>query len=150
MKKVVGLIVAVLLVLVLVEVFKHVEVFERAASLIGSTTNKDTANTATTNANASIEPSDVPKGVSREFYETMVSYEAFFDEYVVFMEKYAKSSNQSGMLMDYLDYMTKYADAMQKLEGIDEKKLTRQEDAYYVEVSLRINQKLIKVAQAID
>lgn len=86
-------------------------------------------------------------GISPEFKAAMDSYEEFFDEYVAFMEKYSKSSNPSGMIMDYSAYMMKYADTMKKLDQVDYDKLTVPEQAYYIEVMARIQKKLLESTQ---
>lgn len=102
------------------------------------------------------EPEDEPEdeqnesaedGISPEFKAAMDSYEEFFDEYVAFMEKYSKSSNPSGMIMDYSEYMMKYADTMNKLNQVDYDKLTVPEQAYYIEVMARIQKKLLQSTQ---
>ena len=48
---------------------------------------------------------------------------------------------------DYADYMTKYADAMEKIDQIDEDELTSAEYAYYVDTMARIQKKLLEVSQ---
>lgn len=79
---------------------------------------------------------------SASFKEVMDSYEAFFDDYVDFMKKYTNSSNTSGMLADYLQWLNQYVDVMEKLEAYNEDDLTDDEWAYYTKVMLRITQKL--------
>ena len=76
----------------------------------------------------------------------MDSYEAFFDEYVAFMEKYAESDDTTSLLADYSNYMSQYAEVMKKMDAIDEDELSTAEAAYYLEVSTRITQKLATVA----
>ena len=44
-------------------------------------------------------------------------------------------------------YMAKYVDVMQKLDEIDEEKLSDADALYYAEVQLRISQKLLAVSQ---
>ena len=75
----------------------------------------------------------------------MDSYEAFFDDYVDFMKKYTNSSNTSGMLADYLQWLNQYVDVMEKLEAYNEDDLTDDEWAYYTKVMLRITQKLATI-----
>ena len=58
-------------------------------------------------------------GVSPEFKEAMDAYEAFFDEYIAFMDKYEQAGSPVSMLTDYLAFLQKYADTMQKFEEID-------------------------------
>lgn len=85
--------------------------------------------------------------ISPDFKEAMDSYEAFFDEYCKFIKKYSETDDTTGMLADYADYMTKYADTMEKMNAIDQDELSTSEAAYYVEVTTRIAQKLAEVAQ---
>ena len=84
--------------------------------------------------------------VRPEFKEAMDSYEAFFDEYIAFMEKYANSDGDLSLLTDYMQYMAQYAETMESLESIDENELTTAELLYYSEVMGRISQKLLSVS----
>lgn len=95
------------------------------------------------------EPSsqDSESGIRPEFKDMMDSYEAFFDEYCEFMKKYSESDDTTSMLADYTDYMTKYVELMEKLNEVDEDELSTEEALYYAEVSARISQKLLEVAQ---
>lgn len=94
----------------------------------------------------SVEEDDVSSdGVRPEFKEAMDSYEAFFDEYIEFMEKYSNSDNAVEMLADYADYMSQYAETMKKMEALQSDDLSTEEAAYYAEVSARIMQKLLTV-----
>ena len=86
------------------------------------------------------------QGISREFKEAMDSYEAFFDEYVEFMNKYAESDDALGMLADYSEYMTKYADTMEKMDAINSEELSAADYAYYIDVTARIQKKLLEVS----
>jgi hypothetical protein len=65
------------------------------------------------------------------------------------MEKYSNASPESSasMLMEYADFMSKYSEAMDSLDKIDEDELSNEELAYYTEVMGRINAKLIRVTQ---
>lgn len=85
-------------------------------------------------------------GITPEFKETMDSYEAFFDEYIAFMDKFETSDNTLAMLTEFSDYMTSYADTMDKLDAIDESELSVADSIYYAEVSARISQKLLASA----
>lgn len=86
-------------------------------------------------------------GISPEFQEAMDSYEAFFDEYIEFMKTYSTSDDVTGMLSDYADYMAQYTETMEKLEAINEDQLSAEEALYYAEVTTRISQKLLEVAE---
>ena len=86
-------------------------------------------------------------GVSPDFKEAMDAYEAFFDEYIAFMDKYEKAGSPVSMLTDYLAFLQKYADTMQKFEEIDTDTLPDADAAYYLEVQLRIVKKLADAAE---
>ena len=80
----------------------------------------------------------------------MDEYEAFFDSYVEFMEKYtnADPADSLSMMTDYAKYMQDYTEAMEALEKIeDDEDLSNEELVYYTEVMGRINTKLAKTLQ---
>ena len=81
--------------------------------------------------------------VTPEFKELMDSYEAFFDEYIVFMENY--DENNFDLMYDYLNYLEEFANTMDKLSEIDENELSEADTLYYLEVTARIYAKLEKV-----
>ncbi len=78
-----------------------------------------------------------------QFRQKMDAYEAFFDSYIAFMRTY--DSDDTSAMLEYLSMMAKYAEAIEALDSIDESQLTPEEDAYYLEVMLRIQQKLMTV-----
>ena len=86
-------------------------------------------------------------GVSPEFKATMDSYEAFFDEYIDFMKAMSEDPTNMTMLLRYTAMMAQYAETMEKLDAIDESKLSPADDAYYIEVMARIEVKLMQAAQ---
>lgn len=84
--------------------------------------------------------------VTPEFKETMDSYEAFVDEYVEFMNKYLSGEgNIMDMLDDYTDMIANMDEWTNKIDEIDETKLSSADEAYYFLVTLRIEEKLMKV-----
>ena len=98
---------------------------------------------------ATPEPTEEPRSqneIRPEFKEYMDSYEDFMDEYITFMEKYTKSDPGSAamMLMEYASLMQRYTDFGEKLDAMDESDYTTAEWAYYLEVTNRVNQKLLK------
>jgi len=101
-----------------------------------STPDKEPA--STTIAEAEIRP---------EFKEFLDSYEACMDEYVAFMQKYSKAdpTDMAAMMTDYYAMMSRYTGFSEKFDAIDEGELTNAELAYYLEVTNRVNQKLIAV-----
>ncbi len=79
-----------------------------------------------------------------EFKQKMDSLEQFFDSYVEFMKTY--DSSDTAAMMKYLSMMNDYAKAMEALDSIDESQLTPEQDSYYLQVMLRIDQKLLEAA----
>lgn len=91
--------------------------------------------------------SDMVDGMHRDFKEAMDSYEEFFDEYVAFMKKYENSDNPMSMFSDYTKFMSQYSETMQKLDEWKSKDLNTKETAYLLDVTNRINKKLLEVAE---
>ena len=88
-------------------------------------------------------------GIRPEFKESMDAFEKFFDDYYDFCVKYSKAEDTTSMMMDYLTWMTDYAETMEKIDEIDEESLTPAEDAYYLEVMLRIEKRSLEAMQAL-
>lgn len=81
-----------------------------------------------------------------EFKKMMDSYEAFFDEYVELMKAIQESPSDTQLLVKYADYMSKYADMIEKLEAVETTEdMNAAELSYYIEVNARIQQKLLSV-----
>ena len=68
------------------------------------------------------------------------------DEYIEFMQKYEKADSSSAALMlyDYYQLMERYSEFTEKLDAMDESDYTNAEWAYYLEVTNRVNQKLLR------
>ena len=82
-----------------------------------------------------------------EFKEMMDSYEAFFDEYIAFMEKYKENPTDMSLLSELSEMLTKEAEMLKEMEGLDQSEMSSAELAYYLEVTGRIYEKLAKVTQ---
>ncbi len=106
-----------------------------------STTKKEETSKETETSTSTVQNN----GISAEFKSAMDSYEAFFDEYVEFMNKYNKSDDTLGMLNDYMDFMSRYSEMMEKLNAVDSDELSTEEALYYTEVVTRINKKLLEI-----
>lgn len=85
-------------------------------------------------------------GMRPEFKEAIDSYEAFFDEYCEFMKKYNESPDDLTLLTQYAEYIAQYTDTMSKMEALDDGEMNDAETKYYIEVTSRINQKLLEIA----
>ena len=78
----------------------------------------------------------------------MDAYEAFFDEYIAFMDKYEKAGSPVSMLTDYLAFSAENTRTpCQIFEEIDTDTLPDADAAYYLEVQLRIVKKLADAAE---
>lgn len=98
---------------------------------------------------ATPEPTEEPlsqSDIRPEFKEYMDSYEAFMDEYIEFMQKYEKADSGSAALMlyDYYRLMERELEFSEKLDAMEESDYTNAEWAYYLEVTNRVNQKLLR------
>ncbi len=103
--------------------------------------------TAKPTATPTAKPAVDAQGVTIEFKEVMEGYEAFFDEYIDFMNKYEESNNDIAMLADYLSIMNRYAKTMKELEDIGDQELSEADAWYYLQVSNRINKKMLESLQ---
>ena len=110
--------------------------------------NKKTIITTDTRTSETDKPNNSKKQneVTPEFKQMMDNYEAFFDEYISFMEKLGDDNDSTDFsaLGDYFSMLEKEAKIMSEMEAIDEKELSDADEAYYVEVTARISQKLMK------
>ncbi len=108
---------------------------------------KETAAT-TVKTEATTKAAKKPTGIRPEFKKAMDDYEAFFDEYIDFMETYSKSDNPVALMAKYAEYMARYSEMMQSMDELGDEDMSDAETAYYLEVTTRINTKLAKSAAA--
>ena len=85
-------------------------------------------------------------GIRPEFKKSMESYEAFFDEYIEFLNAFKQDSTSLSMITKYAEFMAKYEKAMSEMDAINEDELTDAEDKLFLETQLRINNKLAEAA----
>lgn len=78
--------------------------------------------------------------------EAIDSYEAFIDEYCDFMKKYAASENPLTLMGEYADYLQKLTEMDKKFGKLEDDDMTVAEKAYYTEVLLRCQKKLLDAA----
>lgn len=88
----------------------------------------------------------VDADISPEFKAAMDSYEAFFSEYVAFLQDFSDNPSDLSLLTKYIDYMDQYTETMEALDNIDDDELTTAELSYYIEVMGRIQQMLLSAA----
>lgn len=96
------------------------------------------------------EPQTAAAGneIRPEVKEFLDAYEACMDEYVDFMQKYmnADPSSMVPMMEDYYSILARYTEFAEKIDAFDESELTNAELAYYLEVTNRVSQKLLRIA----
>lgn len=81
-----------------------------------------------------------------EIREFLDAYEACMNEYVTFMQKYLSDPmNAVSMLGDYYRILDRYIEFSDKIDAMDVDELTDAELRYYLEVTGRVNQKLLTV-----
>lgn len=114
--------------------------------------------TAAPTAEAEAEPTEEPapepqiaaaeNEIRPEVKEFLDAYEACMDEYVEFMQKYlnADPTSMVSMMGDYYSILARYTEFAEKIDAFDESELTNAELAYYLEVTNRVSQKLLRVA----
>ncbi|MCD8012906.1 MAG: hypothetical protein LUG99_06990 [Lachnospiraceae bacterium] len=98
---------------------------------------------ATESADTDEADDEMIDGMRTEFKEAMDEYEAFFDEYCEFMEEYKENPTDADLLSSYSSIMTQYAETMESKNALGEEELNDAELAYYIEVTARIEEKLI-------
>lgn len=94
-----------------------------------------------------IEEKNELTGIRPEFKEAMDSYEAFFDKYIDFMNRYenADTTELMNMMTDYLQYMTDFVETMEEMEEMEDEEMSTEEALYYAQVTSRISRKLMTV-----
>ena len=121
-----------------------------STNAITSQTNTNTTSTNTTSTNttstATQTSSTEKTGLSKEFKDAMDSYEAYMDEYVTFMKKYNSNSSDLSLITQYAEVMKKYTEATKDFEKWGDKDLSKEEEAYYIDVQARVTKKLLEVA----
>ncbi|XME01114.1 DUF6591 domain-containing protein [Lachnospiraceae bacterium C1.1] len=80
------------------------------------------------------------QGIRPQFKEALDTYEKFFDEYCSFLDSY--DSSDLSMLGKYISMMSQFSKTMKALEELKTDDLSSEELAYYLDVMLRISNKL--------
>lgn len=143
MKKVLVVIVALILVLAFFGCSK-----DDTTSAEQDTEVVETTETAEEEAEPSEEAdSDADSGLlSPEFKKTMDDYEAWFDHYCEVMKKYEENPSDLELLSEMTDLLSEETKMLDQMENMDESEMNNAELAYYLEVTARIEKKLLEVA----
>ena len=97
-------------------------------------------------AEGSAEESNDSGLLSPEFKKTMDDYEAWFDHYCEVMEKYEQDPSDMELLSEMTDLISEEEKMLKQMEDMDESEMNDAELAYYIEVTARIEKKLMEVA----
>ena len=93
------------------------------------------------------DSAELTDGIRPEFKEAMDSYEAFYDEYCDFLQKYNENPSDLQLIAEYTDILERAADMHKKFAEWEEQDLSDEELMYYVEVNGRIAQKLLEIGE---
>lgn len=84
--------------------------------------------------------------VDIELKEFLDSYETFMDEYVEFMKKYKEDpGNALSLAADYIEILGKYEEFSKTIENYNPDDMSPEDAAYYLEVTLRVEKKLLSI-----
>ncbi|MBD5520647.1 MAG: hypothetical protein HDR03_05380 [Lachnospiraceae bacterium] len=82
-----------------------------------------------------------------EFKAFLDEYEKFMNEYCDFMKKYTTSDDITSMTMDYAKLLKEEIEWAEKIDKLENEEMNAAEAKYYAEITLRVSQKLLEVAQ---
>lgn len=92
------------------------------------------------------EPDNSVSGLRPDFKAAMDNYEKFMDEYVDFMKKYQQNPSDLSLLLDYANFMSRYTEFMNDFEAWESADMNDAETSYYIQVQLRVAQKLLEIS----
>ena len=81
-----------------------------------------------------------------DFKKTMDDYEAWFDHYCEVIKKCEENPSDLELLMEMTDLLTEETAMLEEMENMDQSDMNAAELAYYIEVTARIEKKLLEVA----
>ena len=97
----------------------------------------------------SLRPEELPDFLSAHMEELLPGPRPFAEYMRAKFRDKAMSDDPTNvsMLLRYSTMVMQYADTMEKLDAIDESRLSPADDAYYIEVMARIEVKLLEAAR---
>lgn len=84
--------------------------------------------------------------LSPEFKKTMDDYEAWFDHYCEVMKKYEENPSDMELISEMTDLLAEETTMLDQMKKMDQSEMNTAELAYYLEVTARIEKKLLEVA----
>lgn len=128
---------------------------DAANNISGKTEKETTAKTTekketekTVSAEADAGTGEDASGVDPDFKEYMDSYEKFMNEYCDFMESY--NSADATQLLKYTQLVAEYAEYTSKVDSYNEDNLSTEDYQYFVDVTARVDKRLLEVAGSIE
>lgn len=98
------------------------------------------------------EPEETPQaeapaltGIRPEFKAAMDSYEAFYNEYIDFLEEYYQNPADLSMLGRYTELLAKSEEMERSFDAWDESDMSNEEIIYYMEVTTRIEERMFNL-----
>lgn len=82
-------------------------------------------------------------GLRPEFKQAMDSYESFYNEYVDLLNQYKANPTDFSILTKYMSMLSKLEEIDTAFKAWDSSNMTSEELKYYLEVSTRIQKKLV-------
>ncbi len=116
--------------------------------LLASNTNHSSTSGSTASSNAVVSKTNAPKGVDPDLVAFLDEYEALVDEYVDLMNRYYANPTDLNILSDYLDITERYASFAEKVDAYDSDSMSAADASYYLEVTTRCSQKMLKILDA--
>ena len=124
-----------------------------AAAACGSSGSNGSSGSAQPEKETAEDASEEPESdeadseeLSSEFKKTMDDYEAWFDHYCEVMKKYNENPSDMELLSEMTDLISEEAEMLDQMENMDQSEMSDAELAYYLEVTLRIEKKLLEIA----
>ena len=148
MKKIIAVIIALILVFAIMGCGKDdTTSAEQDTETVETTETVDEEAEPSEEAASGDESSDADSGLlSPEFKKTMDDYEAWFDHYCDVMKRYEDNPSDLELMSEMTDLLTEETKMLEEMENMDESEMNNAELAYYLEVTARIEKKLLEVA----
>ena len=144
MKKIIAVIIALILVFAFIGCSKDDTTSAEQESETVETYDDAEEETESPEASDSDDESSDEGLISPEFKETMDNYEAWFDHYCDVMERYKEDSTNLELLSEMTDLLSEEATMLDEMENMDQDDMNTAELAYYLEVTARIEKKLLE------
>ena len=116
-----------------------------SSSSNNNSSSSSSSNNSSSSSNNSSSSSTSNSSTDVSFRKAMDEYESFMNRYVDFMKKYKNSSDVTSMHADYSKMMQDYAKFADSIRNYNQSNLSAADWAYYLEVTARVNKKLLEV-----